>query len=199
MTDTEFLLGVQPQPVDDFVEPPPLSDDMGREDYTEPDADFLKNPRRKRHAVEYENKVKSTLMMGTRFLFDNPNTVPDAATLIMYGPNFSRAMGDWAAEEPWVRKSIDFIAGGANNPGAAAMAALIPMALQILRNHEPVAEVVQPKRIRIPFTKRYISIKFRIKLGKLRNLTNDPKAFTEHVLGNPQIRENLAKQGINLG
>jgi hypothetical protein len=131
-----------------------------------------------------------------RVTIQNPATVPDAAAIIMYGPDVSRSMGDLAAHDIRVRRAIDFISDGADNPYFAAVAALAPLALQILRNHEPVAEVSPVRKIRIPFTKRFFTIKFKIKLGKLRNMSNDPQEFTAHVLSNEGIVNELQRQGI---
>jgi hypothetical protein len=186
-------------PDPEFMRPPDSDDEMVDEDYTNPDATFLKTGKRKPYAVQYQNKVKEILTTTWKILITNPPTVPDAAAIIMHGSDLSRAAGDWAASDARVRKAIDFIAGGTENPALAFAAAALPMALQMLRNHEPSAEV-EPRRIRIPFTKKHLRIKFRIKLGKkLRNLTNDPRAFTAHVLSNPEIQAELLKQGIKVG
>jgi hypothetical protein len=170
-------------------EPPPAP-----EPPDEPDAGFIKQGRRDRYAVQYEKKVKTLLNTGMRITIQNPNTVADAAALIMYGPDVARTVGDLAAKDPWVRKAVDFVAGGADNPYMAVLAAVTPLVLQVLRNHEPVVET--PKQFRIPFTKRVITIRFKLKLGKLRNLSNDPAEFATHVLSNEDIQTELAKQGI---
>lgn len=186
---------IRPEPSDDILDEPELTDDMLKEDYTEPKAEFLGKDKRRPYSVQYERKVKGVLNGLMRGALSNPHTVPDAAAIIMYGPTFSETMGDWAASDARVRKAIDFITTGTENPAIAAMVAFAPLVLQIIRNHEPVAEV-EPRRIRIPFTKKYIRLRFKVKLGKLRNMTNDPHEFTHWVLSNPKIQEALSKQGI---
>lgn len=189
------------EPSDELFESPEVSKDfVDDETYDKPDGDFLKSGRRKRGAAEYENKVKGSLNNVMRMCLASQSTVPDAAALIAYGSNFSRAMGDWAADNEMVRKGIDFLAGGTESPGAVAIATGLPIVLQILRNHETSAKAEVPvKRIRIPFTKRYLTVKFKIRLGKrLRNMTNDPQEFTHWVFSNPDIRQALKKQGIQL-
>lgn len=183
------------EPLDIFEESEPQTEGIQTD---EPDATFIKKPRRDRNAAAYEKKVKNLLNAGMRLTIQNPATIPDAAALIMYGGELSRTMGDLAAKDPWVRRSIDFISGGADNPYLAVIAAATPLVLQLLRNHEPVAEM-PVRRIRIPFTKRELRIKFRIKLGKLRNLSNDPQQFTAHVLSNADVQAELQRQGILIG
>lgn len=187
--------GIRPEPTGDILDEPELTDDMLREEFTEPKSEFLGKDKRKPYSVQYEKKVKGVLNGIMRGALSNPHTVPDAAAIIMYGPTISETMGDWAASDVRVRKAVDFITSGTDNPAIAAMFAFAPLILQVLRNHEPVAEV-EPRRIRIPFTKKYIRLRFKVKLGKLRNMTNDPREFTQWVLSNPKIQEGLAKQGI---
>lgn len=165
--------------------------------YTEPDEKFVKAPRRPPHARVYELKVVKALDTGMRLAIQNPDTVADAAAIIMYGPSFSSAMGDWAARDSRVRRAIDFITEGADNPAAAAVLALLPMALQVLRNHEPIVEA-EPRTWKLRFRKHIISIRLRLKLGRLRNLTNDPEDFATHVFSNPAITDALNKRGIQV-
>lgn len=184
-----------------FDQEPPDPELIEREQYDEPDKNFFKGARRKPGSADYENKVKSALNDVMRICIASPTTEPDAAALIMYGSQFSRAMGDLAAENEWVRKGIDFVAGGTTSPIGMAIATGMPLVLQILRNHESKLKADIPtKRIKIPFTKRYLTIKLRVNLGKrLRNMTNDPQEFRHWVLDNPAIREALKKQGIQFG
>lgn len=190
--------GLRPEPSDEVFEEPVVPNTFVEDPFDEPDKDFLKAPRRKPHAATYEQRVRGSLNNVMRVCLADPRTMPDGAALIMYGTQFSRAMGDWAAENEYVRKGIDFIAGGTESPGAMAVAAFLPLALQILRNHEANVKAEVPvKRIKIPFTKRYLNVRLKLRLGKrLRNMTNDPQEFTQWVLGNPAIREALKKQGI---
>jgi len=181
-----------------FIDTPAVSqpDPAGAEpEYDYPDPQFVKAARRRPHAAAYQSKVHTVLHMGMQYTLSNHATVPDGAALIQYGPAFEHAMGDWAAEDKRVAKAIDFIAGGTTTPAMAAVMAAIPLVLQVIRNHEPEAEVSK-KSLKIWRWTLPIKVKFRIKLKRLRPMTNDPEAFTNHVLGNAKIREMLEKQGI---
>lgn len=167
--------------------------------YDVPDPNFVKTPRRKNGAPAYEKKVAGLLNVPLRFAATNPATVPDAAALAMYGPRIAHAWGDAAANDERIARAIDFLTTGTENPLAAAITATAPLVLQIIRNHEPQLETKQ-RGIRIPFTKgkRTFSLRFGVKLGRIRPLTHDPDAFTDYVFGNPAMQAALRKNGIDV-
>lgn len=174
---------------------PPPDTDGAESNYDEPDPGFIKTGRRKPYAAAYQRKVHGALHRGMRYTLSNHATVPDGAALIQYGPAFEHAMGDWAVEDKRVAKAIDFITGGTTTPAMAVIAAAVPLVLQVIRNHEPEAEVTK-KPLKIWRWTLPIKVKFRIKLKRLRPMTHEPQAFTNWVLGNPDIMETLKKQGI---
>jgi hypothetical protein len=191
----------QEPPPDEILEQPLLSDEAlaaMQEEPSEPvDRTFLKQPRRKPHAKKYEDKIRGLMLVGTQIGLSSPNTVADACTVIVHGPKVARTWGDLAAENETVANAIDFITKPSDSPITAAMLASIPMALQLVRNHEPVAET--PVRvIRVPFTKREIKLRFKINLGRLQNMTLDPDELTERVLAIPEIKTQIDKWGLKV-
>jgi hypothetical protein len=174
-------------------EPPPLQ---------EPDVD-LPNPSLitgKTHSPKskaYQRKMNGALGTAFRLSASHPHTLADSAALLMYGPDLSVAVGDLAAENDRVARAVDMLSDTSDNTTAAVLLVAVPFLLQIIRNHEPVLEPAQ-RGLRIPFTQRRLRFKFGIKLGRLRNMTNDPKALTDHVYTNPDIKAALAKQGIRV-
>jgi hypothetical protein len=163
------------------------------DDFTGPDTgDFVKTPPRSPKAITYEKKVKRGLITWMRFSIRNPNTAPDAAAIIKYGKDVSQAAGDLAAHDKRVAGAIDFLSEGTSNPYLAFFAIAAVMGAQILRNHEPVAES-EGKRFRIPFTQRFLRLRFKIKLGRLRDITEEPATFTHGIFADPKVQANLAK------
>lgn len=177
-----------------FDMPEPESSD---DDYDQPDSDFISRPSRPRGAKTYEKKVTSILNVALRSTINNEKSRPDAAAIIMYGPHLSEKAGDLAAQDKRVARAIDWLTEGTENPYAAVFAAAAPLILQVIRNHEPQLEV-KPRGLKIPFTKgkRFLNFKFGVKLGRLRPITNDPDAMTNHVFTNPDIIRKLVEQGI---
>lgn len=150
--------------------------------------------KRPRKAIAYEAKMTGLLQTISDIAMASPQTIPDSAAIIMHGESVATAFGDLAANDPRVARGIDWITSGTNNPYAAVLSATLPLALQVLRNHEPVAES-ESKGIRIPFLKRTIKLRFKIKLGKLRNATNDPDHLVNVVFGNPDLQASLKEKG----
>lgn len=162
-----------------------------------PDSKFIPKQTRPSGAVKYERKTRALLNIAMRSTVESPQTVADAAAIIMYGPTLAEKMGNLAATDERVARGIDFITEGTENPYAAVAFATFPLVLQVLRNHEPQIEI-KPRGIKIPFSKgKRLNFKFGVKLGKLRRITNDPEAFTKHVM-NPEILDALRKQGVNV-
>jgi hypothetical protein len=163
------------------------------------DADFLKAPPRPRGAVTYEKKIKKSLFAWMHIAIHNPETAPDAAAIIKFGQDVAEKGGDLAATNKNFRKAVEFLDGGVSNPTIAFVAAAGVLALQILRNHEPVAETPPKRHLRIPFTKRTIGLRFNIKLGRLRSATQDPPRLTHGIFSDPDVQAKLLKyHGIRL-
>lgn len=182
------------------------------DEYDQPDGEFLEKEWRSPVAKRYEKKLKKNLNTIFRAAIAHEATVPDAAAILLYGPDFCEKWGNLAATDKRVRRGIDWLADGTENPYLAAAIATLPLVMQLYRNHEeslsPTAAVKAVKasrarakdrpgrQIRIPFTKRAITIRFRIAAGAIQNLTNDPVALTNHVFGNPDVIQSLQNSGI---
>jgi hypothetical protein len=155
-------------------------------------------PDRTKRAKEYEKKTNGILNQIMRICLAKENTVADGAAIINYGEAFSSKMGDLADQDERVRRGIDLITSGTENPYIALLFAAIPLGAQILRNHEQT-EVRTERHIRIPFTKKTIRIpfKFRIKLGpRVRSMTASPDRLIAATLMNPEIMQALAEENI---
>jgi hypothetical protein len=150
------------------------------------------SPRAKR----YTKEVAKTLSPLWRALAQHPATVADSATILTYGPDLARAVGNLADEDEKARKVIDFIVEGGGSPYIPLLSCALPMAIQILRNHEPTVEAV--KGFRIPFTKRTFRLPFKLRLGKLRNASYDPDYLTTRVFSHPELARVLAEQGVTI-
>jgi hypothetical protein len=88
----------------------------------------------------------------------------------------------------------------------------MPLLLQVYRNHEDAlspkgaveairktraqAKEREPKRLRIPFTKRFIEFRFRLRVPAVQNMTNDPQQLAGYVFNNPDIIAAMKKAGI---
>jgi hypothetical protein len=183
------------------------------DEYDKPNADFVtKGSRRNATALMYEKKSRKFLNSLFRQAVAHEATVPDAAAIIMYGPEFSEKLGDLAAVDPRVRRGIDMVTGGTENPYLAFAFAAAPFILQVYRNHEsglaPSAIVNQVKtsraqakerpvrQFRIPFTKRTIGIRFKLHFPLMANLTNDPDALSQYVFSQEAVLASLEKAGI---
>lgn len=180
----------------DFMQP-----DIGDPDFMVdaadiPDASLLEEKQQTPRSKRYQKKANVPFRLATKKLMQHPETLPDAATFMLYAPKLTRAVGDLADENERFRNAIDMLSDTVENPYAAIFASTIPFALQILRNHEPDAETMhhgipiwKGKRILTRFT-------FRIKVGWLRAATYEPSAITQYVFTNPQIVSVLSKQGM---
>lgn len=175
--------------------------------YDEPSAGILKAKARPRGAVGYEAKVNNILMTGVAFTAGNPATVTDAAALLIHGKKMSYAYGDLAATDTRVAGVVDFLNGGTMSPLGAAIAATLPLVLQLVRNHEPELSTVS--RISLPFTRGRIGFKLpsriKFKLGnKTKNMfTNDSydlyhQAFLSDAAVNQDVIGKLGKKGISV-
>ena len=156
-------------------------------------------PERTRRAEEYERKITDVLSQIMRMCAANEGTVADAATLIQHGPAFASKAGDLADQDDRVRKAVDMITSGTENPYIALGLATLPILAQVMRNHE-TGDVAKRVHIRIPFTKRSFKLPFKLRLSNpfVRSLTVPPEHITMATFGNPEIRTALAQQGIDL-
>lgn len=165
-------------------------------------------------AKRYQKKVRRVLASAFRLTVGQPATVPDAAAIIMHGPDFAEKLGILADKDPRVRRGIDMFTEGTENPYLAVGFATIPLLMQLFRNHEDVLSpraIVEARRQskaqakadptpgrewKIPGTKRKIRIRFRIHFPAVRNFTNDPAALSQYVFLNPDMAEALQRYGI---
>lgn len=163
-----------------------------------PVSPIAKAPNRTQRAQDYEEKVTGILSVAMKATAQNESTIPDAAAIITHGPAFASKLGDLADHDPRVRKAVDFITQGTDNPYAALMVATIPFVAQVIRNHETTAPV--KVGIRIPFTKRTLRVPFNLKLRNpfLRSVTHAPKDISTAVFDNPAIRASLLSQRIDV-
>lgn len=187
------------EPGDDDDEQRPETD-FARQDL-EPDASFLRGQGRTPGARKYERKIRKPLQKAFLMTAQNPRSIADAATLLLYGPGFARAVGDLADQNAKVANVVDFVTDTTVNPWASFAFSFAPLAFQMIRNHEPVAETV-PRGVMIPFTKTKkrpdglrLKIRFRLKLGRWRAITREPEGMVKMAF-TPAIIEQLKRQGI---
>lgn len=149
---------------------------------------------------QYEKKAKKVLSRAFHFTVQNEKTVADAAAILYYEKDLTRASGDLAAENETMRNVLDFLTEGSENPVAAFMIAAAPLAFQVIRNHENFLEPKPRGGIRIPFTKgKKIlgGLKLGIRLGHApRAMTHDPQRMTDLAFGNPGVIRAMQKAGL---
>lgn len=153
---------------------------------------------RPERAIAYEGKVNGFLNLLMRACAGNKSTVADAAAFIAHGEALSSKLGDLAHHDARVRKGIDVITSGTDNPYAAVAIAALPLISQIIRNHE--TESAKPFTIRIPFTKRTFTPKIKIRLNAplLRGMTTHPIQLIRQVFFDPEIKEALISSGVDV-
>ncbi len=163
-----------------------------------PVSPITEGPNRTVRAKEYEEKVSGILNVAMKTTAQNESTVSDAAAIISHGPAFASKLGDLADHDPRVRKAVDFITSGTENPYAALVVASIPLIAQIIRNHETEAPV--KVGVRIPFTKRTFKVPFKLRLRNpfLRSVTQEPKDLSSAVFDNPAIKSALLSQKVEV-
>lgn len=161
-------------------------------------------PNRTHRAREYESKVEGLLNLAMRACVGKPATVADGAAIIAHGPALASKAGDLADADARVRRALDLITSGTDNPYLALAFAAMPLLAQVARNHETSAEVTGSRRVefRIPFTKGKrtlgFNLRFRLRNPILRSMTIEPTHFLSSVFGNPEIGPELAKQGVDV-
>lgn len=165
----------------------------------EPNSPIAAAPSRTKRAQDYEEKVNDLLRTIMNACAQSPGTVPDAAALIAHGPTLASKTGDLADSDPRVRRAVDFITSGTDNPYLAFSIAALPLIAQILRNHE-TGEEKRRVTLRIPFTKRLFTVPFRIRLKNpvLRSVTVDPKLLADSTFTQPDILAAMLSQGVQV-
>lgn len=186
------------QPANDVTDP--------EQQYTEPH-NVAEEKKRTRRAQQYEAQVNQLVSAWFKGSVSKPGFVADAAALSLYGPNFAEKAGDLADHDKNVARFIDALNGDVvSNPYLALVAASLPLALQIIRNHEPVLEP-KARLFRIPFSKskkhpegRSLNFKkLGIRLGLLRHQTDSPERIYRYVfVDNPLMRKAMEEQGITV-
>ena len=191
---------------------PEEADEVIAGEYDTPDEQFVQATVRGRTAKSYEKKIKTVMNVLFRQTVAHRATVPDAATILMYGPNFAEKWGDLAEHDKRVRRGIDMLLDGTENPYLAAAMATAPLLLQVYRNHEDAlspsgaVEAIkksrarvkerEPRRVRIPFTKRYLEFRWKLNVPAVKNLTNEPQQLASYVFSNPEILTAMQRAGI---
>ena len=153
---------------------------------------------RSEKARAYDQKSQDVLSLIMRMCAQNEGTVADAAAFIEHGEALASKLGDLAAHDKRVARGIDLITSGTENPYAAVVVAMLPLVAQIIRNHE--TETAKPVEIRIPFTKRTIKPKIRIRLNIafMRALTVHPRQMIKNVFGREDVRAALIASGVEV-
>lgn len=172
------------------------------EDANQPQADFVEEKKETPTAKKYRLKVRHGINFLISGMVQSPGTVPDAAALLYHGPAVSAAIGNLADHDKRIAKAIDFITEDTiDNPYALTAIAVLPLAIQVLRNHEPqTADVAKNVKLKMPFTKRYLTlpIKIRFSFKWTKNVSYEPNYMVEHIFGNPDVQMALAKRGIRV-
>jgi hypothetical protein len=182
------------QDVEDLFEMPTLEQPVP----DEPDGALADPKPQGVKSRKYEKKMRDLFKTGFHITVRNKRTQADAATILMYGPDLSKAVGDLAEQEPWVAKAIDMLTETTDNAAMALVMAAVPFITQVVRNHEPVADI-ESRGIKVPFTKRVIHLRFNFPLWKrLRIYSHEPEALKFHVFNNESVAEKMRAQGLKI-
>jgi hypothetical protein len=198
---------------DEFVQADEIPQGAAEETYDEPDPGFIKGNARTVRGRKYEQSTRTILNTLFKEAVAHESTVPDAAAIIMYGPGFSERLGNLADHDARVRRGLDMLMEGAENPYLAFAMVGIPFVAQLYRNHQDTlaprailksvkthrAEAKEKpggRQFKIPFTKRTFTVHFRLSAPPIENFTSDPTALANHVFSDPSIIASLEKAGI---
>lgn len=175
--------------------------------FDEPDSRVVREPRRKNGSGHYEQQLAAINRAAIKTLAKREETLPDAAILLLQGPDFCKAWGNAAAEHDKIARAIEWLAEPTDNPLLLAIFATAPIVLQMFRNHEPMLQP-KPRGFRVPFLKdkdgnrRVIRLpKIGIRLDNIPGYeaaTNEPSWLVRHVFGNADVQKELKKQGIDV-
>jgi hypothetical protein len=189
-------------------------------------AELMRKPRNTPTANEYKKKTASVLRTVTVGAIAAQN-LPDAATLLYHGPGLATSVGNLADHSEMARKAVDMLTAP-DNPWLVFAFTLIPMASQIMRNHEEqltelparwamgkkarkaradakAGKVKSEPRftVKLPFGRSIpIRFKFNFKLAKalkgIHSSTYDPSELTYGVFSDPALGKELEKYGITV-
>jgi hypothetical protein len=188
-----------------------------------PDFSSMVRGRRAAGAREYETKVKSVLKSGAVAALRAGN-LPDAATILHFGPGFSAAAGDLAAVNDPAKRAIDLITAP-DNPFVTFALVALPFVGQLFRNHEEtfrqIPEVRRMARrerkmaaaaedtrknleLKLPFG-RVIRFRVGLRLNSLKRLrllfhlpTREPQDLVTQVFSDEKLIAALDRQGIRI-
>jgi len=96
-------------------------------------AELIKRPSTRR-SREYRDKVGSLLRIATVGSLQTGN-FPDAATLLWYGPSAATALGNLCDSNKTCAYAVDMLTTP-SSPLAECLVTLLPLASQLIRNHE---------------------------------------------------------------
>jgi len=183
--------------IDEMMSQPQPEPEQATESYDRADASIIDKPERTPRAKKYEKKANKSIGTLTRLLLQRPATVPDAATLMLYGPDVAETFGDLADKNPRVAKIIEMFEESTDSPVLAVISATTPLLLQLIRNHEPVLEPKE-RTIKLGMFNVRIPRKIGVRLGLLRGITHDPDAILKNVFGDPDVVEALRRNGVTV-
>jgi hypothetical protein len=189
-----------------------------------PDFSSLIRGRRRTGAREYEVKVKSALKSAAIGCM-RAGDLPDAAAIFHYGPGFASATGDLCAVNDRAKNLVDILTAP-DNPYVTFAFAAVPFAAQVFRNHERQLEAIPQARkqarerrklrrqqedtrkvatLHIPLLRREIKVRIGLRVNPFRGLrqgftasSRPPAELVTFVFSDPELREALAKQGIEI-
>src|SRR5271170_508324 len=189
---------------------------------TAPDFSTFVKTARTPNAKAYERKVQS----GLKSVFYGAlksGQLPDAATILYYGPNLAQAAGDLADKDERIARGIDMLTAP-DNPYVAFILAGVAIVGQLARNHEEVlasipasvkegrrerkarkaADAEKPRKqieLRIFGRTLKVGVKFRLrafrKVGVMFKLrSHEPAQLVNEVFSDEKLLKTLSKEGI---
>lgn len=191
---------------------------------TAPDFSTFVKSSRTANAKAYERKVQSALKTGFYGALKS-GQLPDAATILYYGPNLAQSAGDLADKDERIARGIDMLTAP-DNPYVALGLAALAIIGQFARNHEDTLSAIpqamkEGKRerkarraaekenpsgrhleLKLPFGRTArIGLRFRLrafrKLGLAFKLrSHDPAQLVTEVFSDEKLLKALAKEGI---
>jgi hypothetical protein len=174
-------------------------------------------------AKEYTAKINAMLKTGVVASIRSGNEA-DAAAILHFGPGFAEAMGDLTDISDKTKKFLDILTAP-ESPVVAVLFTAIPMAMQLMRNHERQIEQVSMSRkemrqarkeakargetiekqgvqVKLPFG-RSITLPIRVKLNLWSNTkaifqaqTYAPEDLTKQVFSDDKVIAALRKMKV---
>jgi hypothetical protein len=188
-----------------------------------PNFTALLKPASTRKAKEYTAKTNSMLKAGLIGCL-NAGDFPDAAAILKHGPGFAQATGQLADSSDKAAAFIDMMTAPAS-PLVVFLMTAIPLASQIVRNHESqVAQIPEVRRQRKAMAKaakqartereprfkirafrREWPIYWNVKaprwskfLAGFKSQTQEPMVLAYQVFQDPDVIAALKKMGVNI-